>query len=153
MADTNEPVVKQHLAVIKEPYLDAILDGRKQIELRLARVALPPYRAVAAGDLIWLKQSGGPIRAWAEAEQVKFFNQLTSRKIQHLRNKLQPLILAHDDFWRARLACRYGSLIWLTGVTALIEPIYPAIKVYSPWLVLKGPLRQSSKVPPGSGSN
>jgi len=135
-------MVRQHLAVIKPPYLAAILDGRKQVELRLAKIPLPPYRSIEKGDLIWFKVSRGPIAAWAEADRIEFFDRLTPATMRQLRRRIQPLVLAGDDFWRLRLACRYASLIWLKNVTPLTEPLKLNFAIYSPWLVLKKPLSE-----------
>lgn len=135
-------MVREHLAVLKKPYLSAILDGRKTVELRLTRIAAPPFGAIESGDRIWLKQSAGPIVARAGAGHVTFLDRLTPDRIRQLRESCQGHVLATDEFWRSRADCRYATLIRLCEVTA-VEPFKPKLLVRTPWLVLKQPLDRS----------
>jgi len=132
-------MVREHLAVVKKPYLDAILAGRKTIELRLTRTARPPYRAIDRGDTIWFKMSGGPVGVVARAGRVKFLDQLTPERIRDLRARCQPYVLADDEFWRLRCDCRYATVIRLDDVKAT-ESFRPNLSLRSAWLVLKKPL-------------
>src|SRR5437867_4139305 len=50
-----------HLAVLLEPYLGYVLEGRKTVESRFSAVRCPPYRRVQSGDVVLLKSSGGPV--------------------------------------------------------------------------------------------
>ncbi len=48
-----------HLAVLNEPYLTHILEGRKTIESRFGVHKSMPYDRVVAGDIIFLKRAAG----------------------------------------------------------------------------------------------
>jgi hypothetical protein len=50
-----------HLAVMVEPYLSFLLQGRKSIESRFSRNAIAPYYQIETGDLVLLKLTGGPV--------------------------------------------------------------------------------------------
>ena len=43
-------MVNSHLVILKKPYLDMILEGRKRIELRLYKTRHPAFGRVFAGD-------------------------------------------------------------------------------------------------------
>ena len=127
-----------HLAVLKKPYLDAILVGTKRIEIRLARVKMPLYGVIETGDVIWLKVTSAPIVARAVAGAVDFFDNLTPEAIDQLSARYRSQTLGSDAFWTSRRHCRYATLIHLADVTP-IAPFFPAFANYSPWRVLNGP--------------
>lgn len=95
--------------------------GRKTIECRLSRTARVPFQAAHSGEIVWLKESGGPIYGRALIGQVMFVDQLTARKLAHIHRRYNRWILADDAFWRSRRNCRYLSLIWLEQV----QPVVP----------------------------
>ena len=59
-----------HLAILKQPYLELILRGEKTIECRLTRTPKPPFGVLQTGQRIYLKQSSGPVRGVATAGKV-----------------------------------------------------------------------------------
>ncbi|QOI99488.1 MAG: ASCH domain-containing protein [Phycisphaeraceae bacterium] len=106
-----------HLAILKPRYLDAILDGRKTIECRLMRNRVPPFGLVRPGDRIFLKDSGGPIRGVARAAAVRDLSGLTPASILDLEREFNGRVLGDAEFWRKKAGARYGTLIWLGGVS------------------------------------
>src|SRR2546423_2885042 len=52
-----------HLAVLTMPYLEKIVAGQKTIESRFSRVRMPPFNKVGPGDVVFLKEVGGPVHA------------------------------------------------------------------------------------------
>jgi len=139
--------VQEHLAVVKKPYLQAILEGRKRVELRLTRRAVAPYRAINPGDVIWFKISAGPVAARARTGKVKFLDHLTPETIRKLRDQCQQYVLATDEFWRSRLDCRYATLIRLDEVT-VTEQFKPNLSLRKAWLVLNKPLVHDDRFGP-----
>lgn len=69
-----------HLAILKKEYLDKILDGSKKVELRLTKTAVPPFGCTAVGDILFLKESSGPVRAIAESPLLKNLTTLHPQK-------------------------------------------------------------------------
>ena len=86
-----------HLAILTEPWLDLILDGHKTIETRISKVKLPPYEAVAVGDHVLMKQSGGPIKGAFEIEQIETY---------HADSNLDKLVF--DEVFRENARQIYG---------------------------------------------
>ena len=111
--------MRSHIAILKKPYLDLILTGRKCLECRLTKTACPPFDRIAPGENILLKQSSGPVRGRAVVEQVCFYADLTPVGIEAICRDYNDQIIATADFWRSRRDARYCSLIWLKEVTPL----------------------------------
>ena len=76
-----------HLAILKKPYLDMILDGRKQIESRFSKVRGPAFGRVFVGDRLFLKVSSGPVCATAKVAAVENFDGLTPQRMVEIREK------------------------------------------------------------------
>ena len=74
-----------HLVILKKPYLDAILDGRKLIESRFSKTKRNAFGRVLPGDILLLKQSSGPVCGMATVETVKNFENLTAEKIDDIK--------------------------------------------------------------------
>ena len=51
-------MTNSHLVILKKPYLDMILDGRKRIELRLYKTRRPAFGRVWAGGEARVKDTG-----------------------------------------------------------------------------------------------
>ena len=86
-------VMKIHLAVLYKEYLDLILEGKKTIEARFSKVKAPPFRKVSKGDKILLKESGSPVRGEALVKDVKYFEGLTSERVQEIINSFNEGIV------------------------------------------------------------
>ena len=109
-----------HLAVFVEPFLSAILDGRKTIESRFALHRCAPYQQVESGDVILLKRSGGPVVGVAKARRPDYF-QLGPGDLDQIRlEHAQELFALDDEFWSSRADKRYATLIGLED-TARID--------------------------------
>ncbi|MBA7590280.1 hypothetical protein ES708_32393 [subsurface metagenome] len=128
-------MTKSHLVILKKPYVDAILDGRKTIESRFTKIKRAPFGQVSVGDKLFLKISSGPVCATAEVAAVKNFENLTSQKISELRQQYNRQILAGDDYWESKSDSRFGFLIWL-GAVKPMEPVYVKKKDWRAWVVL-----------------
>jgi len=108
-----------HVAILIKPYLDLVLTGRKAIECRLTRTNRVPYRAVEVEDRLYFKQSAGPFRATAVADEVLSLEGLTPKRIRDLKREYNDGILGEPAFWDWKSDARFGTLIWLRDV----EPV------------------------------
>jgi len=124
-----------HLAILKKPYLDAILSGRKQIESRFTKTKRAHFGQVFAGDRIFFKLSSGPVCAMATVAVVKHFENLIPRQIEQLKQQYNSYIGGADEYWRSKAQCRFGFLVWLKDVKA-IEPVRIGKKDWRGWVVL-----------------
>lgn len=102
-----------HLGVFVEPFLAAILDGRKTIESRFGLNRSPPFDRVQPGDFILLKRSGGPVVGIAVAGEATSYH-LDEEVLCGIRERFSSQLFAEDDeFWTARAEKRFATLIEL----------------------------------------
>ena len=136
-----------HLAILTQPWLDLILDGHKTIETRISKVKLPPYEAVAVGDHVLMKESGGPIKGAFEIEQVETYHaesnldklvfdavfRENARKIYGF----QEVMYAHRDaFQKKWCESKYATFMHVENVQRY-DPAIPIEKTNrSAWVVL-----------------
>ncbi len=128
-------MVNYHLAILKKPYLEAILAGRKQIESRFTRTKRAYFGRVLPGDKLFLKESSGPVCATATAAAVKNFQNLTPGQIIELKEKYNRQICGSDEYWQSKADCKFGLLVWLKDIRA-IEPVRIGKKDWRAWVVL-----------------
>ncbi|MHC4460164.1 MAG: ASCH domain-containing protein [Planctomycetota bacterium] len=124
-----------HLVILKKPYLDAILEGRKQIESRFTKTKRPAFGRVLAGDKLFLKVSSGPVCATATAAAVKNFENLTPEKILELKHQYNRDIGGADEHWQSKMDSRFCFLVWLKDVKPL-EPVRIHKKDWRAWVIL-----------------
>ncbi|MHC4086699.1 MAG: ASCH domain-containing protein [Planctomycetota bacterium] len=128
-------MVNYHLVILKKPYLDAILDGRKPVESRLWKTRRSAFGRVLPGDKLFLKISSGSVCAVATAGAVKNFENLTPEQIIEIKQQYNHLIGGADEHWQNRADCKFGFLVWLKDVRA-IEPVRIRKKDWRAWVVL-----------------
>ncbi len=129
-------MAKSHLTILKKPYLDAILAGRKTVELRLLKNRSAPFGKVCSGDELFLKISSGPVCALGRARRVLEFENLSSGKIARIRRRFGRYIGADDAYWSRKANSRFAVLIWLEDVRS-ITPVYIEKKDWRAWVVLE----------------
>lgn len=125
----------RHLVILKKPYLDAIIEGRKRIESRFTKARHPHFGQIYPGDEIFLKLSSGPVCATAQVAAVQRFEDLTPQKMAELKQLHNEQIAATEDYWQSKQHCRYGALIWLADVKQ-IDPIRINKRDWRAWVVL-----------------
>ena len=124
-----------HLVILKKPFLEAILAGRKRIESRFSRTRRSPFGQVMPSDKLFLKESAGPVCAVATVAAVKNFENLTPERIIELKEQYNHDIGADDEYWQSKMDCRFCFLVWLKDVRA-IEPVRIRKKDWRAWVVL-----------------
>jgi len=130
--------MRHHLAILYRNHLDAILAGEKTIECRLSKLGYIPRSSLDVGDLIWLKESSGPIRAVASAGTVKRFDGLTPARVDWLQSQFNDGIQAPASFWQQRRRSRFATLIWLENL-CIFKPFWVVKRDRRAWVVLSGP--------------
>jgi len=108
-----------HVAILMKPYIDLLLSGRKTVESRLTRNALPPFNTVKPGERIYFKQSAAPFRAMGVAKDVVCAERLTPQDIARLKRKWNDEVCGDDSYWQQKRESRYATFIRLAD----IEPI------------------------------
>ena len=128
--------MRKHLAILKRPYLDAILDGSKTIEARLTRTKRQPFGQVDAGDFVYLKQSSGPVCATAVVVDVKSYENLDSPQIAEIKKFYNKQICGNEAYWQSKSNSRYALLVWLKDIKK-IRPVNITKKDQRAWIVLR----------------
>lgn len=128
-------MANNHLIILKQPYLDAILEGRKKVELRLTKTKHHGFGRIFAGDRLFIKESSGPVRVTAIVETVKNYQNLTPERILKIKKRYNSQIMASDEYWNSKMDCKFGFLVWLKDVKT-IEPVRIPKKDWRAWVVL-----------------
>src|SRR5688572_6504305 len=116
---------RAHLAVVLPRYLESILAGRKVVEVRLSVNRCAPFGRVAAGDVVYFKERGGPVRASAVVTRVDSFSDLTPSGIRELSRRYSHPADAHRAaYWRLKRAARYATMIWIGEVRAFARSVH-----------------------------
>jgi predicted transcriptional regulator len=124
-----------HLAVMIEPYLSYILEGKKRIESRFSKHAIAPFCQIEPGELVLLKLTGGPVVGCFTADTVEFVT-LNDQEHARLRQDYSDAICADDDFWKAREDKRYATLIGVRNAREL-RPAPVTKSDRRGWIVLR----------------
>jgi ASC-1-like (ASCH) protein len=124
-----------HLAILKKPYLDAILAGRKTIESRFTRARHSFISQVRQGDTLFLKASSGPVYGRASVAAVKHFEDLTPAKMAEIERQYNEHILGAREYWQGKAGSKYGFLVWLEDVRP-VRPTEITKKDWRSWVVL-----------------
>lgn len=119
-------------------YLQLVLSGEKTVECRLTMQARAPFDAIEPGERIYFKQSAGPYRGTAIAEEVLFERDLTPKRVRALQRDYNDLIVGDDAYWRLKRDSIFATLIWLKDVLEIDTG--PAIRPLQgvAWLTLDG---------------
>ena len=107
-----------HLAVMIEPYLQYLLDGKKTIESRFSKNAVAPFARVREDELVLLKASGGSIVGYFIVGRVEYLR-LNPSVLARLKRDFGQPICADDAFWDERRDKRYATLITVRNVSRL----------------------------------
>jgi predicted transcriptional regulator len=129
-----QPFIGIHLAVMVEPFLTYILEGKKTIESRFSKPLIAPFERIAVGDLVLLK--AGPLVGSFRASSVECIK-LTSRVLKELQRDRSEAICADDEFWAAREGKSYATLVGISDVRPL-TPVRVSKSDRRGWLVLRG---------------
>lgn len=126
----------KHLAILRQPFFDMVLNGEKTIESRWSMNKIAPYNKVNIGDEILLKLTGQPATATAKVKDVKFY-ELTPEIVEDIRIKYGKQI-GTDKFedWETTLQKKYCTLIWLADVKT-IKPFEVPRSNGAGWILLK----------------
>ena len=126
----------KHIAVVRQPFYDMVINGEKTIESRWSLNKCAPYKKVDKNDIIYLKLPGKSISAVAEVEKVKFYelNASLAEEIKILYGK--EIGIYKFENWKTYKNKKYLTLIWLKNVRK-IEPLKIEKKNKAGWTIIK----------------
>lgn len=105
-----------HVAVMREPFLALLLEGRKKIESRFSVNRVLPYGQVDSADVVALKAQSGPVVGVALVEHVDFY-ELDPATWAILQDSFaRPLCADDPAFWEERAGARFATLMRVSQV-------------------------------------
>ena len=126
---------KEHLVILKRPYLRLIISGQKTIECRLTKGRCIPFNNISNGDKLYLKLSSGPVVATANVESFFQAQDLSLDQLALIKDCFNPMIMGSEEYWYEKADSQFCILIWLTNVKE-IQPIQIKKKDWRAWVVL-----------------
>jgi hypothetical protein len=137
--------MRQHIAIRKEGY---VAGSAKEPEVKVftqTHAARPPvpWDRLSAGDIVWMKWSGGPI---VGRGIVEGFRQIEHCTAEILRNTVLGTRLHRlDDYWNSRPPVFHGMAIYLGSEEWVDSLIFPAARSYgNSWIVLDSPEKEAA---------
>lgn len=127
--------VGMHIAILNQPYLNFILEGKKTIESRLSKHKIAPYEKVHPEDFLLLKESAGPIRGIAHVASVIYQSNLTPEKIEKIFDIYNDRICANTAYINKKKESKYASLMFLDEIFPL-PPMHLIKKDQRSWVTI-----------------
>ena len=108
----------EHLAILSKQgkLLAKILNSEKTIESRWYKFKKTPYENIAAGDIIYFKESGEPVSAKAKVSKVLFFDKLNEDKIRRLLEEYGSRLGVYLSYLEKVKDKNFCTLIFLENV-------------------------------------
>lgn len=112
-----------HLAVFVKPYLKLVLNGTKRMESRFSVNLRPPYGVVQSGDVILIKEPGGPVTGLTLVTAVWYY-ELDESSWRVINKDFKDLLKVQDPkFWESKQSARYATLMRISKAIS-INPLY-----------------------------
>jgi hypothetical protein len=124
-----------HLIVVNEPYLSAMIAGRKTIESRWSKKRTPPFGRVNRGDVLILKEVSGPIRAIAAIARVEAFGPLPPGGACRIMDQHREELALEDAFRERKQDDPFGTLMFL-GEVRSVQPLALVKRDRRSWVML-----------------
>ncbi len=126
----------EHVAILRkakvsktDDLLEEIIAGRKTIESRWYVNKISPWNRVKINEVVYFKESGGPVRARASVAKVMQFENLDKKLVQEILDRYGQKIApgaSESDLtkWQEKLVeKRYCILIFLKKVEK-VKPFF-----------------------------
>lgn len=112
----------RHIAIVKKPFIDEILAGRKTVEARLATTRRTPFARAHPGETIHFKQSAGPFRATATITDAHHLSlrsqdQLTELIAQHFHDIAGDAQQHARKYFEHHRKARFATILRFANVT------------------------------------
>lgn len=127
----------KHLAIFKGGGAQNILTGKKTVESRFARSKIAPFGVITCGDLVYIKPSGGQIIGQFRVKKVIFYDGLSMKDLEEIRQKYGKEIATDAAYWKSKFNAKYATLIFIGDSSRFItSPVKPVKKDLRGWMVL-----------------
>lgn len=134
--------MKKHLAIMKKPVIEAILNGVKTIETRFSQHKIAPFGQVSIGDIIYMKPPGEDIIGQFRVKKVFSYEGLTTEDIDKIFKYFGKQIgignkVIDEGYHQEKRNSSFGTLIFLSESERFItSPIKVKKKDLRGWVVL-----------------
>ena len=139
--------MQHHLAIFTQPWLDLILEGKKTIDSRLSKVQCAPYDKISAGDVVYMKESGGLVKGQFIASKVDTYEDLTLEILRNINTQYHQEIFVDLGFQGLRdkwSDSKYATLIHVSNVITYRKPFPYPRKGRTAWVLLDRPIGQAA---------
>ncbi len=105
-----------HIAIMAEPFLSYVFEGKKTVESRFSIHRIAPYGLVRPGDVVLMKAGsiiGSFTVRWVE------FHDLSEKPIENIAAKYGDKICGDADFWLQKSDKNYATLVGIGDVRRL----------------------------------
>ena len=127
----------KHLAIFKGEGAEKILSGKKTVESRFSKRRDPPYGAISAGDLVYIKPSGKDIIGQFRVKKVIFFDGLESSDVLDIKKRYGKELDIDEKYWKSKETAKYATLIFIGDSNRFItSPVKIPKKDLRGWVVL-----------------
>ncbi len=122
-----------HLAIynrkrFKKDYIDLMLTGKKNVDIKLSTRRIAPYQSINKGDHIYIKESGGAVKGRIIVTKVETYQFHDSYELRNLLIDIRkPIGLDDKDhairIWRKKSHMKYATVFWFDNPIKLETPI------------------------------
>ena len=134
-----------HLAILYRYMLDKIISGDKTIEGRFHKVKTTPFGRIQKGDIVFLKETSGPVRGYIIVKDVKYYVHPSVVTIENILEKYGDKLCIDRSFRDKALQANYITLIFIDKVYA-IPPVHIPKRDRRAWIIFD---TQSTLFPTG----
>lgn len=116
---------RNHLVILRPPYLAMILSGAKTVESRLSLRRHPAAGRCAPGDRLYLKRVGGDIEGRARVARIDAYAELTAADLRDLSREWSGRVAAVEpvDWYQGiKQDARHALFFTLADVERLHIP-------------------------------
>lgn len=139
--------MQHRLAIFTQPWLDLILNGKKTIDSRLTKVQCAPYGKISAGDVVYMKESGGLVKGQFIASKVETYVNLTPEILRKINTQYHQEIfvdLGLKGLKKKWSNSKYATLIHVSNVIVYQKPFPYPRKGRTAWILLDKPIMQAA---------
>ena len=138
--------MKYHLAILTPGWIELILDGSKMIESRFTKVRCAPFGKVNAGDIVYLKESGGRVKGMFTVAKVETHENLNRSGVQAIYERC-GMDIFYQSFTRffppeKWLTAKHATLIYISNPVEFEMPFPFPKRDPRAWVVLDSPLHK-----------
>jgi len=123
----NLNIMSKHLAIMRKPAIEAILNGTKTIESRFSKRKIPPFGVISVGDLVYIKPPGEEIIGQFKAKKIIFYEGLVEKDLEDIFKEYGRHMEVGDKvedvrYRQEKKQSFYGTLIFISRSERFITP-------------------------------